>query len=93
MQSLEHKKSVLITPDVHKKIVALRRGNQTYGDVVAESIKALEEKQNRNNLPRIDDVDFDELDRKAELAEADFENNYVSLEDSMKRYEKEHKVA
>ncbi|HJJ28835.1 MAG TPA: hypothetical protein O0X70_05535 [Methanocorpusculum sp.] len=93
MQSLEHKKSVLISPKVHKKIIALRKGNQTYGDVIAESIQALEEKQNRAKLPCFDDVDLDELDRETQRAEADFEENFVSLEDSVMRYEKEHKTA
>ncbi len=39
----EHKKSVMVSADVYRRIVALRKGDQTYGDVVASSIQALEE--------------------------------------------------
>ena len=88
MQALERKISVLVTPEVYKRIAALRRGKQTYGDVIEESIKALEEKNNISNLPCIDDVDLDELDK--DITEEEFEKNYVSLESSPKRYEKEH---
>ena len=80
--------SALATPEAHKRIAALRRGKQTYGDVIEESIKVLEEKNNMSNLPCIDDVDLDELDK--DITEEEFEKNYVSLESSLKRYEKEH---
>ena len=80
--------SVLATPEVHKKIAALRRGKQTYGDVIEESIKVLEEKNNMSNLPCIDDVDLDELDK--DITKEEFEKNYVRLDSSLKRYEKEH---
>ena len=60
MQAVEQqKKSVTVSADVHRKIVSLRRGNQTYGDVVAESIKALEEKEQHASIPCIDDIDMD----------------------------------
>ncbi|MDO5845263.1 MAG: hypothetical protein Q4Q53_09000 [Methanocorpusculum sp.] len=38
MQAVEQKKTVTISPEVHNRIISLRRGNQTYGDVVAEAI-------------------------------------------------------
>jgi predicted CopG family antitoxin len=94
MQAVEQqKKSVTVSADVHRKIVSLRRGNQTYGDVVAESIKALEEKEQHASIPCIDDIDMDELEEKERIADADFENRYVGLEESMKRYAAEHKKA
>lgn len=94
MQAVEQKKTVTISPEVHRKIVTLRKGNQTYGDVVAESIKALEEKQQREGLLCESDIDWNELDKKISDADADFDNNYISLEDSMKRrYEGKHKTA
>ena len=39
----EQKKSVMVSAEVHQRIAALRKGDQTYGDVVASSIQALEE--------------------------------------------------
>lgn len=45
MQTMDakQKKSVMVSAEVHQRIAALRKGDQTYGDVVASSIQALEE--------------------------------------------------
>lgn len=45
MQVMEadSKKSVLVSADVHRRIAALRKGNQTYGDVVGKSVQTFEE--------------------------------------------------
>jgi predicted CopG family antitoxin len=66
MQAIEHrsKKSVTISADVHRRIAALREGNETYGDVVAASVRALEEKKQISAIPCIDDISDEELDRR-----------------------------
>ena len=93
MQAFERKKTVTVSPEVHRRIVALRRGNQTFGDVIAESIRALEEKQAGPDIPCFDDLDLDAHIREADAAERDFEKNYVSIEHAARRYEIEHRDA
>lgn len=91
MQSLEHKVSILVTRDVHERIVALRRGKQTYGDVVAESITALEEKNNAKDLPRFEDLDEEALEQMdKEVSDDEKKKHYITLEQSIMDYEKEH---
>ena len=92
MQSLERKKSVLVSFEVHQRIAALRRGKQTYGDVIAESIKALEEKEDASRLQYIEDINLDRLELDVAESETDFESNYVSLETSVNRYRREHNL-
>ena len=91
MQAVEEqKKSVIVSADVHRKIISLRRGNQTYGDVVAESIKALEEKEQRSLIPSIDDISSEELDRRFREME-EHPELCSTLEESMREYEEMHR--
>lgn len=91
MQAIEHreKKSVTISPDVHRRIVALREGNETYGDVVAASIAALEEKKQRAAVPCIDDITEEELDRRERVMD-EHPERCCSLEECLKEYEEMH---
>ena len=85
MQAVEQqKKSVTVSADIHRKIVSLRRGNQTYGDVIAELIKAHEEAERRAEIPCIDDISSEELDRRS-LDAVEHPEMFISLEESMKR--------
>lgn len=80
----EQKKSVMVSAEVHQKIVSLRRGKQTYGDVVAASILALEEREARSAIPCIDDISEEELDRRVREMNEHPECR-ISLEESMRR--------
>ena len=91
MQVVERRKTVTVSPEIHRRIVALRQGKQTFGDVIAESIRALEEKKQIVTLPHYEDLDLDKLEEEERLADQDFENNYISLEDCMKEYERTHR--
>ncbi|MCZ0862281.1 hypothetical protein [Methanocorpusculum vombati] len=86
MQAIEHreKKSVTVSADVHRRIVALREGNETYGDVVAASVSALEEKKQRAAIPCIDDITEEELDRRSREMKEHPECR-ISLGESMER--------
>lgn len=86
MQAMDtdQKKSVMVSADVHRRIVALRKGNQTYGDVVAASIRVLEDQKSRSSIPCIDDISNEELDRRVREMEEQPECR-ISLEESMKR--------
>ncbi|MDO5844637.1 MAG: hypothetical protein Q4Q53_05805 [Methanocorpusculum sp.] len=85
MQAVERKKTVTISPEVHRKIVRLRRGNQTFGDVIEESIQALEEKNSMPELPHFEDIDLEKHDKEVKESMEDFDNRYITLEDSVKR--------
>lgn len=87
-----NKKTITITPDVHRKIVSLRRGKQTYGDVVAASIAALEREMEHPDIPCIDDIDMAELDKQVDEWEKEPEKHYITLDESRKRYEEKHKI-
>ncbi|MDO5844460.1 MAG: hypothetical protein Q4Q53_04885 [Methanocorpusculum sp.] len=90
MQAVERRKTVTISPEVHKKIVALRRGNQTYGDVVEMCIRSYEDNLEDLDIPYLEDLDLDQHIKEAEESEKDFEGNYTCLEDIVKEYEAEH---
>ena len=93
MQAVERQKktkTVTVSADVHRKIVSLRRGDQTYGDVIAESIKALEEKEQREAIPRIDDISDEELDQLFREAR-EHPEKCSTLKESMKEYEAMHR--
>ena len=92
MQAIGHreKKSVTISADVHRRIVALREGDQTYGDVVAASVRALEEKKQRAAIPCIDDITDEELDRREREID-EHPERCCSLEDCLKEYEELHR--
>ncbi|MDU9376620.1 hypothetical protein McpSp1_12430 [Methanocorpusculaceae archaeon Sp1] len=87
------KKTITVTPDIHRKIVSLRRGNQTYGDVVAASIAALERERERPDISCIDDIDMNELDKQVDEWDKEPDKHYITLEESRIRYEKKHKIA
>ena len=80
----EQKKSVLVSADVHRRIVALRKGNQTCGDVVAASIRALEMQESPTKIPCIDDISEEELNLRVREIEEHPERR-ISLEESMKK--------
>lgn len=91
MQAVEQqKKSVTVSADVHRKIVSLRRGNQTYGDVIAELIKANEEAERRAGIPCIDDISDEEVDQLF-LEAREHPEKCSTLEESMKEYEEKHR--
>ena len=80
----EHKKAVMVSPEVHRRIVALQTGNQTYGDVVAASIQALEMQESRSAIPYIDDISEEKLDLRVREIEEHPERR-ISLGESMRR--------
>ncbi len=92
MQAVDQKITLTISLEIHNKLQSLRRENQTCEDVLAESLLALEEK-NLRSIPCIDEIDFDELELEIEAADADFDNRYVSLDESIQQYTREHKLA
>ncbi len=84
MQAQEHidtKKTITVMPDVHRRIVELRRGNQTYGDVVAASIAALERELGISPIPVIDDKCLEELDEKEATWDADPNTHYSTFDE------------
>jgi predicted CopG family antitoxin len=82
MQAVEQqKKTVTVSADVHKKIVSLRRGDQTYGDVIAELIKAHEEAEQCAGIPCIDEKYLEELDGKEAAWDADPDTHYSSFDE------------
>ncbi len=86
----EQKKSIMVSAEVHRRIVALRRGDQTYGDVVEASIRALEEKESRSVIPCIDDISDEELDQLF-LEAREHPEKCSTLEECMKEYEELHR--
>ncbi|MCZ9312063.1 MAG: hypothetical protein O0V67_01675 [Methanocorpusculum sp.] len=82
----EQKKSVMVSADVHRRIVALRKGNQTYGDVIAASIQALEEREEISSLPCVDDFSEEEIDQMFREAQ-EHPEECCTLEEFMKRQE------
>jgi predicted CopG family antitoxin len=77
----QQKKTVTVSADVHKKIVSLRRGDQTYGDVIAELIKAHEEAEQCAGIPCIDEKYLEELDGKEAAWDADPDTHYSSFDE------------
>ena len=77
----QQKKSVLVSEDVHRKIVSLRRGDQTYGDVIAESIKALKRELGVSAIPVIDEKCLEELDGKEAAWDADPDTHYSTFDE------------
>ncbi len=90
MQIMEKRKTITVSPELHQRIVKLRRGNQTFGDVVEAAVAALEEENGAANVPRFEDLNLDEHVKEAEEAEKNFEENYVSLENVLREYERKH---
>jgi len=86
----EQKKSVMVSAEVHRRIVSLRRGDQTYGDVVEASIRALEEQESRSDIPCIDDISDEEIDQIFREAR-EHPEECSTLEESMKEYEELHR--
>ncbi len=80
----EQKKAVMVSAEVHRRIVALRKGDQTYGDVVAASIQALEMQESLSVIPCIDDISEEELDLRVREIEEHPERR-ISLGESMRR--------
>ncbi|HJJ53428.1 MAG TPA: hypothetical protein O0X66_02880 [Methanocorpusculum sp.] len=84
MQAEEHndiRKTITVLPDVHRRIAGLRRGDQTYGDVVAASIAALERELGVSVIPVIDDKCLEELDEKEAAWDADPDTHYSSFDE------------
>ena len=88
MQAMDadQKKSVTVSADVHRRIVALRKGNQTYGDVIAASIQALEEREEISSLPCVDDFSDEEIDQMFREAQ-EHPEECCTLEEFMKKQE------
>ncbi|MDV0444057.1 hypothetical protein [Methanorbis rubei] len=88
MQAMEpeQKKSVMVSADVHRRIVALRKGDQTYGDVVAASIRVLEEREEISSLPCVDDFSEEEIDQMFREAQ-EHPEEFCTLEEFMKKQE------
>jgi len=86
----EQKKSVMVSAEVHRRIVSLRRGDQTYGDVVEASIRALEEQESRSDIPCIDDISDEEINQIFREAR-EHPEECSTLEESMKEYEELHR--
>ncbi|MDO5844993.1 MAG: hypothetical protein Q4Q53_07615 [Methanocorpusculum sp.] len=87
----EYNKMISVPQDVYEKILSLKKENQTCGDVVAMSLDALEEKRKFAEIPCIDDKYIEEHEKEWDEAENDFDNRYISLEDSVKQYRLKHK--
>ncbi|HJJ29034.1 MAG TPA: hypothetical protein O0X70_06555 [Methanocorpusculum sp.] len=56
MQAVERRKTITISPEVHRRIMALRKKGQTCGDVVSESIDALMRETGISIPPVINDA-------------------------------------